>query len=87
MTKKIALHDNPTLIPKVQKDLTKFQRTGSSLVQVMAWHQIGAKPLPEPVMTICQLNPYKQTSINIHQNTNILFQENALKDIVDKKLA
>ena len=23
----------------------------SSLVQVMAWHQTGAKPLPEPMMT------------------------------------
>ena len=24
---------------------------GSSLVQVTAWHQVGAKPLPEPVIT------------------------------------
>ena len=23
----------------------------SALIQVMAWHQIGAKPLPEPMLT------------------------------------
>ena len=32
------------------------QWTRSSLVQVMAWHLIGAKPLPGPILT-CQLGP------------------------------
>ena len=36
---------------------------GSALVQVMAWHRIGAKPLPEPMLTYCQLDPYQQTSV------------------------
>ena len=31
-----------------------------SLVQVLAWHQTGAKPLPEPMMTKCY-------SSNIHK--------------------
>ena len=31
--------------------------TGSSLVQVMAWNQTGAKLLPEPMLTSCQLDP------------------------------
>ena len=28
-----------------------FNYNMSSLVQVMAWHQTGAKPLPDPMMT------------------------------------
>ena len=28
----------------------------SSLVQVTAWHLLGAKPLPEPMKTYCQLD-------------------------------
>ena len=31
------------------------QRTGSALVQVMACRLLGAKPLPEPMPTYCQL--------------------------------
>ena len=31
--------------------------TGSALVQVMACHIIGAKPLPEPMLIYCPLNP------------------------------
>ena len=33
------------------------QWTGSTLVQVMACRLFCAKPLPEPVLTYCQLNP------------------------------
>ena len=29
------------------------QWTGSTLVQIMAWHLFGAKPLPEPRLTYC----------------------------------
>ena len=28
-----------------------------SLVQIMAWHLFGAKPLSEPMLAYCQLNP------------------------------
>ena len=38
------------------------QKTASSLVQVMAWRQCGAKPLPEPITTYCQLHHQEQTS-------------------------
>ena len=31
--------------------------TGSALVQVMACHLIGTKPSPEPMLTLCQLDP------------------------------
>ena len=35
-------------------DAWMSQQIKTSLVQVMAWHRIGAKPLPEPMMTSCQ---------------------------------
>ena len=39
------------------------QWTGWTLVQVMACHLLGAKPLPEPMLTYCQLDPKEQTSV------------------------
>ena len=33
------------------------QWTGSALIQVMAYRLFGAKPLPEPVLTYCELDP------------------------------
>ena len=35
----------------------------SALVQVMAWHQIGVKPLPEPMMT-------QFTDVYMHHQAN-----------------
>ena len=32
------------------------QRTGSSLVQVMAFRLLGAKPLPEQMMTFAEMS-------------------------------
>ena len=39
------------------------QQIESSLVPVMAWHLLGAKPLPEPMLTYCQWDPQKQSSV------------------------
>ena len=39
------------------------QWTWSSLVQIMACRLFGAKPLSEPKLTYCQLDPLEQTSI------------------------
>ena len=36
--------------------------TVSALVQVVVCRLFGAKPLPEPMVTHCQLDPYEQTS-------------------------
>ena len=33
---------------------------GSALVQIMACHLFGAKPLPEPMLTYCQLDSWEQ---------------------------
>ena len=37
--------------------------TESALVQVMACRLSGAKPLPEPLLPYCQLDPCEQTSV------------------------
>ena len=36
------------------------QRTESALVQVMACHLFGAKPLPGPMLNYCLLDPKEQ---------------------------
>ena len=36
------------------------QWTGTTLVQVMAWHRKGDKPLPEPTLIYCQLDHWEQ---------------------------
>ena len=39
------------------------QWTGSALIQVMACRLFGAKPLPEPLLAYCQLDSWKQISL------------------------
>ena len=39
------------------------QWTGSVLLKVMACRLLGAKPLPQPMLTHCQSDPLKQTSV------------------------
>ena len=57
--------------------------TGSTLVQVMACRLLGAKPLPEPVVTYCQLDPQEQTSVNFfNRNPNIFIDENTFENAV-----
>ena len=41
------------------------QWSESILVQVMACHLVGAKPLPEPMMNVCQVDPQEQTSVEL----------------------
>ena len=53
---------------------------GSSLVQVMARRLFGAKPLPEPILTICQFDPWWYLS----QKTDAFFQESIFTDIFGK---
>ena len=39
------------------------QWTGTALVQIMAWRLFGAKPLSEPMLDYCQLDPQEQISV------------------------
>ena len=48
------------------------QWTGSSLAQVMLCRLFGANPLPEPMLTYCQLDPLeKKLQWNLNQNTKL----------------
>ena len=40
----------------------------SSLVQILACRVIGAKPLSEPILYYCQLDPKEQTSVKLYSN-------------------
>ena len=39
--------------------------TGSALIRVVASRLFGANPLPEPVLTYNQLDPWEQTSMKL----------------------
>ena len=58
------------------------QWIGSVFVQVMACHLFGAKPLPEPMLAYCQLDPQEQTSVKFQPKYKILIDENAFENIV-----
>ena len=63
------------------------QWTKSALIQVMACRQVGAKPLPEPLLTCSQLDPEEQTwnswkTWNSNCNFNIFIHENAFENVV-----
>ena len=45
------------------------QGTGSVLLQVITCRLIGAKPLPEPMLTYCQLDPSEQTAMNFESKS------------------
>ena len=34
----------------------------------------GAKPLPEPMLENCELDPYEQTSVTFYRNSNIFIE-------------
>ena len=53
----------------------------------MAWHQPGAKPLYEPVLEYCWLDPKPGTNFSeilINQNSYIFIQENAFENVICK---
>ena len=42
--------------------------TGSTLLQVKACRRVGAKPFPEPTLTLSQLESYEQTLVKFKSN-------------------
>ena len=48
----------------------------------MACRLFGAKPLSQPMLGYCQLNPQEQLQWNYNQNTEIFIEENAFENIV-----
>ena len=52
-----------TLNPLRPGEANMRHGTVSSLVQAMSCRLFGTKPLPEPMMTYCQWDTYKQTAV------------------------
>ena len=59
------------------------QWIGSSLSPVMVWHLLGAKPLPEPMMTYSQWDP-SETSIKLESKDEFFLRKNAFESILYK---
>ena len=49
--------------PMNLRDAYMHHGPGSSLIQVMAWCMLGAKPLPEPILIYNQLYPEEQIAV------------------------
>ena len=75
------LHLLLSLFLLTQWGLTTHIWTGSSVVQIMAHHLFGAKPLPQPVLTYSQWEPCEQISKEYEsvQNALMFFKEMQLK--------
>ena len=58
------------------------QWTGSASVQVMACRLLGAKPLLEPMLPDCQLDPYEQKSVKFESKYKDFIHENADENVV-----
>ena len=50
----------------------------------MAWHWTGDKPLSEPMLPYCQLDPLDW---NLNQNTTIFIEENSFENVMRKVAA
>ena len=69
-------------------DVIWLQRVRSSLVHIMACCLLCTKPLPEPIVIHCQLDPYmNKLQWNSNQNTKIYIEENAFQNVVFKMAA
>ena len=50
----------------------------------MAWQLTGRKPLHEAIMTYCQLDPHKQTSVKFYSRYTKFFWEKAFENAICK---
>ena len=53
----------------------------------MAWCFLDAKPLSDPMLTYCELDPLEYISVEFNHNLNIFIQENAFENVVRKLAA
>ena len=72
-----------SLLCRIYTSVNPREWIGSALVQIIACRLFGAKPLSEPVLVHCQLDPWEQTSVNFFcQNIKLFIHKNAPYDIV-----
>ena len=48
----------------------------------MACRLFGAKPLPEPILPYCQLDPKEHISVNFDSKYELFIDQNALENVV-----
>ena len=53
----------------------------------MACRLVGAKPLPEPMMEYCYLDPRNKLQINVNRNSYIFIKKNPFENVVWKMAA
>ena len=58
--------------------------TGTVLVQAIACRLFGVKPLPEPMLIYCQLDPWQKTSLKFESKYEIFIHENAFETVSAK---
>ena len=56
--------------------------TWSTLFHVMVCRLFGAKPLPKPMLTNCEMDPYKLTLVKCISEYKFFIDENAFENIV-----
>ena len=71
-----------THLPLVPHYAYMCQWTGSVLVQIMACCLYSAKPLSEPMLVYCQLDPKNEFQRISNQNTKLFIHANAFENIV-----
>ena len=59
-----------------------YLKTRPLLVPIMVCCLFGTKPLSEPMLAYCQLDPGKKLQWNMDQNTKIFIQEDSLENVV-----
>ena len=52
------------------------------MLQIMAGRLFGAKPLSEPMLPDCQLDPKEYISEKCISNSKVFIQENALENVI-----
>ena len=68
-------------------DIIWWHGTWSSLVHIMAWHQVGDKPLLDPLLTYYQSDPLEKKLWNLYQNAMIFIEQNLFENVICRKLA
>ena len=57
------------------------------MVQIMACRLFGAKPLPEPMLTYCQLDHWERLPMEFESKYKFFIHENAFKAVVCERVA
>ena len=68
--------------PLISGDAYRCQWTRPSLIQILFGPLVGAKPLSKSMLTNCELDPSKNTSLKFNRNSNNFIHENAVENMV-----